>query len=69
MYSGNIGLYYDLEKIMRVIIRFRNRDDIVFAFAGGGALLDKLEAYKKRNHMDNCPVYTVSGKEESDIQS
>ena len=53
MYSGNIGLYYDLEKIMRVLIRFRNRNDIVFAFAGGGALLDKLKEYKKRNHMDN----------------
>ena len=53
MYSGNIGLYYDLEKIMRVLLRFRGRDDLVFAFAGGGAILDRLVAFRNKHHMDN----------------
>lgn len=53
MYSGNIGLYYDLEKIMTVLKKFKDRNDIVFAFAGGGAILDKLKSYKEEHHMDN----------------
>ncbi|MCR5304552.1 MAG: glycosyltransferase family 4 protein [Lachnospiraceae bacterium] len=53
MYSGNIGLYYDLEKIMRVLLRFRGRNDIVFAFAGGGAILDRLVEFRNTHHMDN----------------
>lgn len=53
MYSGNIGLYYDLENLMRVIKHFRDREDIVFAFIGEGSIKDKLILYKERNHLDN----------------
>lgn len=59
MYSGNIGLYYDLENLLKVIENFkpgtRTADDreVAFAFVGDGAILGKLVAYTKQHHMDN----------------
>ena len=59
MYSGNIGLYYDLENLMKVIeqvnpdIKTADGREVVFAFVGAGSVLDKLVAYKEEKHMDN----------------
>lgn len=59
MYSGNIGLYYDLENIMKVIeqvkpgIKTADGREVVFAFVGAGSVLDKLVAYKEEKQMDN----------------
>lgn len=59
MYSGNIGLYYDLENLMKVIEKFKpgtKTDDgreVVFAFVGAGSVLDKLVAYKEEKQMEN----------------
>ena len=59
MYSGNIGLYYDLENLMKVIEEFKpgtKTDDgreVVFAFVGAGSVLDKLVAYKEEKQMEN----------------
>lgn len=59
MYSGNIGLYYDLENLMKVIekvkpgTRASDGREVVFAFVGAGSVLDKLKAYKNEKHMDN----------------
>lgn len=59
MYSGNIGLYYDLENLMKVIEKIKPETkaadgrEVVFAFVGAGSVLDKLKAYKEENSMDN----------------
>lgn len=59
MYSGNIGLYYDLENLLKVIeqvnpeIKTADGREVVFAFVGAGSVLDKLVAYKEEKHMDN----------------
>nr|WP_296957548.1 glycosyltransferase family 4 protein [uncultured Mediterraneibacter sp.] len=59
MYSGNIGLYYDLENLIKVVERFkpgtRTKDgrDVVFAFVGAGSVLDKLVLYVKAHKMEN----------------
>ncbi|WP_343246848.1 glycosyltransferase family 4 protein [Diplocloster hominis] len=59
MYSGNLGLYYDLENLMKVIKKFKpgtkaaDGRDVVFSFIGAGAVLESLVAYKESNHMDN----------------
>ena len=59
MYSGNIGLYYDLEKLIKVVERFKpgtktaDGREVVFAFVGAGSVLDKLVMYVKEHHMDN----------------
>jgi len=43
MYSGNIGLYYDLENLIEVIGSFKGRDDVAFAFVGEGAVKPRLQ--------------------------
>lgn len=69
MYSGNIGLYYDLEKLIKVMKQFRKgytltgvyeegpktKDgrEVVFAFVGAGSVLDKLVLYSKKHHFEN----------------
>lgn len=69
MYSGNIGLYYDLENLIKVMKQFRKgytlngvyekgpktKDgrEVVFAFVGGGSLLNMLVTYCKKHHFEN----------------
>lgn len=59
MYSGNLGLYYDLENLFKIIRKFKpgtkTRDgrEVVFVFIGAGSLLDTLQAYKKKYYMEN----------------
>lgn len=59
MYSGNIGLYYDLENLIKVIERVKpgtkaaDGREVVFAFVGAGSILDKIVSYKDERHMDN----------------
>lgn len=68
MYSGNIGLYYDLENLMKVIERFgadtRTADgrEVVFAFVGAGSVLDKLVSYVKEHNMDNVKFIPYQDK-------
>lgn len=59
MYSGNIGLYYDLKNLMQVIEKFTpntktsDGKEVVFAFVGAGSVLEDLVTYKKNHNMDN----------------
>ena len=53
MYSGNIGLYYDLQNIIKVMKKFSNREDVVFAFIGAGSVLEQLQDYKESNGLEN----------------
>ena len=58
MYSGNIGLYYDLESLIKVIEMFNDAHtpdgrEVVFAFVGAGSVLDKLVLYVKEHDMNN----------------
>lgn len=68
MYSGNIGLYYDLENLIKVIERFgtdtKTADgrEVVFAFIGAGTVLDKLVSYVKEHNMDNVKFIPYQDK-------
>lgn len=68
MYSGNIGLYYDLENLIKVIEKFRpgtktaDGREVVFAFVGAGSVLDKLVIYRKKHHMDNVTFIPYQDK-------
>lgn len=58
MYSGNIGLYYDLEGLISVIEKVKGEktasgQEAVFAFVGAGCVLDKLMKYKAEHKLDN----------------
>lgn len=80
MYSGNIGLYYDLEKLMKVMKQFRkgytlkgvyesgpvtaDGKEVVFAFVGAGSVLDKLVLYTKEHHFENVVFIPYQDKED-----
>lgn len=53
MYSGNIGLYYDLENLFDTVERYRGRPDVRFVFIGDGAVRPDLERRAKESGMDN----------------
>jgi glycosyltransferase involved in cell wall biosynthesis len=64
MYSGNIGLYYDLKNLIKVISRFNRRDDLVFAFIGDGSVKQELESYANKNKLDNIRFIPYQDKED-----
>ncbi|MFI3238358.1 MAG: glycosyltransferase family 4 protein [Lachnospiraceae bacterium] len=70
MYSGNIGLYYDLENIMKVIEKFpkgtKSADglEVVFVFVGAGSVLNQLVAYKEEHQMDQVVFIPYQAKED-----
>ncbi len=57
MYSGNIGLIYDLENIIKVIKEFKDYKDMAFVFVGEGNTKKKIEDYAEKEDMVN--VYFV----------
>lgn len=70
MYSGNIGLYYDLENIIRVVQRIRpgtraaDNREVEFAFVGAGSVRDKLLHYVKDHHLDNVVFIPYQDKKD-----
>jgi glycosyltransferase involved in cell wall biosynthesis len=80
MYSGNIGLYYDLEKLVKVMKQFRKGHTlkgvyeegaktadgrkVVFAFVGAGSVLDKLVLYTRKHHFENLVFIPYQDKED-----
>lgn len=64
MYSGNIGLYYDLENLMKVIKKFKNERNIVFAFVGEGSVRGKLVEYKENHNLNNVIFIPYQDKED-----
>ena len=80
MYSGNIGLYYDLEKLVKVLKQFRKGytmkgvyeegprtaegKEVIFAFVGAGSVLDKLVMYTKKHHFENVIFIPYQNKED-----
>ena len=62
MYSGNIGLYYDLENIIKVIGEFKDIDEVVFAFVGDGTVKDKIENYVEENRLINVTFVPYQDK-------
>lgn len=79
MYSGNIGLYYDLEHLIRVMKQFRkgytmkgeyekglrtaDGREVVFAFVGAGSVKEKLEQYAQRHRFENIVFIPYQEKE------
>lgn len=68
MYSGNIGLYYDLENILKVIEKFEpgtktaDGKEVCFAFVGAGSILDKLVIYAKKHKLNNVKFIPYQDK-------
>ena len=68
MYSGNLGLYYDLYGLIKVIERFKNTKtkdgrDVAFAFVGAGSMLKELTEYKNAHQLDNVVFIPYQDKD------
>lgn len=70
MYSGNIGLYYDLQNIFKVLENFKpgtvasNGKEVAFVFVGAGTLHDELVEYKELHNMSNVYFIPYQAKED-----
>ena len=64
MCSGNIGLYYDLENIIKVIGEFKHEEDVVFAFVGDGIMKQTLVDYVVDNNLNNVKFIPYQDKED-----
>lgn len=62
MYSGNIGLYYDLENLIRIIGNFKDREDVVFAFVGDGTMKEEIKEYSLKNNLNNVRFIPYQSK-------
>lgn len=64
MYSGNLGLFYDLENLIKVASELKDNKEIVFVFAGDGAKKLELENYKNRNNLCNIIFIPYQSKDD-----
>lgn len=64
MYSGNIGLYYDLLNILKTIEKLKKTEDVIFAFIGEGSVLEELRTYKEAHHLSNVVFIPYQPKSE-----
>lgn len=62
-YSGNLGLYYDLENLLSVIEKFKDVPDVVFAFIGDGTVKENLVRYQVMNKLANIVFIPYQEKE------
>lgn len=63
MYSGNLGLYYDLENLIQVSKEFVDQPDIVFLFIGEGAVKQRIQTYALENKLENVKFLPYQPKE------
>lgn len=63
MYSGNLGLYYDLENLIQVSKEFTDQPDLVFLFIGEGAVKQRIQEYAAENNLENVKFLPYQPKE------
>lgn len=63
MYSGNLGLYYDLENLIRITSEFNSNNQVHFLFIGEGASKSAMENYVTDNGIDNVTFLPYQPKE------
>jgi len=64
MYSGNIGLYYDIENIVKVIKRFQDIEDIYMVLVGEGIRKEKIQKWVNENNIKNLKFVPFQPKSE-----
>ncbi|MGG1885881.1 glycosyltransferase family 4 protein [Priestia megaterium] len=63
MYSGNIGLYYDLENIIKITKYFKDYENLAFVFIGEGAVKQKMQLFVEENKISNVYFLPYQPKE------
>lgn len=63
MYSGNLGLFYDLENLIKVSSNFINYPDIHFLYIGEGASKKEMQEYVSNKKLKNVTFLPYQPKE------
>jgi len=63
LYSGNMGLFHDMETIMTAAKELGNYDDIIFLFVGEGHKKQSIMDYAKKWNLMNCQFHSYVDKE------
>lgn len=63
MYSGNLGLYYDLENLISISLHFKDKKDIAFVFIGEGAMKNQMESFVNENNVSNVHFLPYQSKD------
>lgn len=63
MYSGNLGLYYDLENLVKVTKQFADYPDLAFVFIGEGAVKKQMQDYVLNEGIKNVSFLPYQPKE------
>lgn len=63
MYSGNIGLFYDLENIIKVTDEFKHYKDLAFVFIGEGAVKKEMQDFVRNSEISNVFFLPYQPKE------
>ena len=64
MTSGNIGLYYDFENILKIMEEHKDNKEVVFMFVGDGLVKPKLQAYAEEKQLKNVVFAPFQKKED-----
>lgn len=64
MTSGNIGLFYDFENIIKIFENYKDDDSLAFVFVGDGAMKPTLVEYKDRHSLNNVFFLPYQPKED-----
>lgn len=64
MYSGNVGLYYDLNNLIKIFAKYREDNNIAFVFVGDGAVKESLMQYVKSNNIKNIVFIPYQNKDD-----
>lgn len=63
MYSGNMGLFHDMESIIEAAEILKEKKDILFVFIGGGGKLRMIQEYAENNNLNNVRFFQYQPKE------
>lgn len=63
MYSGNLGLYYDLENLITMTEQFKGFKDLVFLFIGEGAVKAQMQQYVEEHKITQVTFLSFQPKE------
>ncbi|MBD0379785.1 glycosyltransferase family 4 protein [Paenibacillus sedimenti] len=63
MYSGNLGLYYDLENMIKVTDAFKDEPCLSFVFIGDGAVKKSMQQFIKEKKINNVHFLPFQPKE------
>lgn len=64
MYSGNLGLYYDLENIIRVTETFASHKQVAFVFIGDGAVKGQMQSFVEAQGLSNVHFIPFQPKDQ-----